>query len=196
MVWCAQIIRPDHFIILICVLDTIINHLFIYLIITILWTFFQSHFLQNSGLLSVYIASLRIYRSSIYPIYFVDIPHYIKIITQKHLAFIPYWGLWFAASISGPHRLASNGHEVQSYICKSPDSLPKKRTCTGHKRPLPFNRSSPSGIGSMEARLFFFQQVANFYEQLFLIGRRWRHRRRFFSFAMLSRLHTSPTGTS
>ena len=29
----------------------------------------------------------------LYPIYFVDIPHYIKIITQKHLAFIPYWGL-------------------------------------------------------------------------------------------------------
>lgn len=36
----------------------------------------------------------------------------------------------------------------------------------------------------MKARLFFFQQVANFYEQLFLIGRRRRHRRRFFSFAM------------
>ena len=64
-----------------------------YLIITILWTFFQSHFLQNSRLLSVHIASLRIYRLSIYPIYFVDISHCIKAFTQKRLTLIPYWGL-------------------------------------------------------------------------------------------------------
>ena len=132
-----------------------------YLIITILWTFFQSHFLQNSRLLSVHIASLRIYRLSIYPIYFVDISHCIKAFTQKRLTLMPYWGLDSLpqpASRTDWHRLASNGREVQSYLCKLPDSLPKKRTHTGHGRSLPFNWSSPSGKVLWKPAYFSFSR--------------------------------------